>query len=70
MELNIKKKRKLEKGNNEEEDNKVTKEYLLSSIIISNWKRNKNYKKITDYLEHQNMNELNSKAIKYLIKNI
>ena len=63
------KNRKLEKENNEEEDNKVTKEYLLSSIITSSWKRNKNYKKISDYLDHQNMHELNPKTIKYLIKN-
>ena len=67
--IKYQKKRKLEKGNNEEEDNKVTKGYLLSSIITSSWKRNKNYKKISDYLDHQNMHELNPKTIKYLIKN-
>ena len=47
--------RKLEKANHIDEDNKVTKGYLLSSII-------------SDYLGHQNMDSPNPKAIKNLIK--
>ena len=68
--IKYQKKKKIRKKNNEVEDNKVTKRYLLSTIIISNWKRNKNCKKISDYLDHQNLDLLNSKAIKNLIKNI
>ena len=63
-----KKIRKLTEGNYQEEDNKVTKGYLLSSIIISKWKRNTNYKKISDFLDMQNIDFLSPKEIKNLIK--
>jgi hypothetical protein len=49
------KKKELEKANYIDEDNKVTKGYLLSSII-------------SDYLNHQNRDLINPKDIKNLIK--
>ena len=50
-----KKIRKWDKANYIDEDNKVTKGYLLSSII-------------SDYLNHQNRDLINPKDIKNLIK--
>ena len=63
-----KKIRKLTEGNYEEEENKVAKGYLLSSDIMSNWKRNTNYKKISDFLDLQEIDFLKPNSIKKLIK--
>ena len=58
----------LKKENKEMENNKYSKGYFISSSLIREWKIKMNYNNISNYLNNQNIELMNYKEQKDLIK--